>query len=45
MKLAEAYFLQEVEGETFLFIQHKSGDYVYGGRKPVWYVFRRAVPM
>lgn len=45
MKLAEAYCLQEVEGETFLFIQHKSGDYVYGGRKPVWYVFRRAVPM
>ena len=41
--VAEEYFLREVDGEEFLFIQHKSGDYIYGGRKPVWYVFRRAL--
>lgn len=40
--IAEGYLLREVEGETLLFIQHKSGDYIYGGRKPHWYVFRRA---
>ncbi len=41
-QLAEAYFLREVEGETYLFVQHKSGDYIYGGRTPIWYVFRCA---
>ncbi len=41
-QLAEAYLLREVEGETHLFVQHKSGDYIYGGRTPIWYVFRRA---
>ncbi len=40
--IAEGYLLREVEGETLLFIQHKSGDYIYGGREPHWYVFRRA---
>ena len=42
--IAEGYLLRELEGETYLFIQHKSGDYIYGGRTPLWYVFRRAVP-
>ena len=42
-RLVETYLLREVDGETFLFIQHKSGDYMYGGRKPVWYVFRRSL--
>ncbi|MBQ9151979.1 MAG: MerR family transcriptional regulator [Clostridia bacterium] len=40
--LAEEYLLREVEGETYLFVQHKSGDYYYGGQAPHWYVFRRA---
>ena len=42
--IAEGYLLREVAGETLLLIQHKSGDYIYGGRKPGWYVFRRATP-
>jgi len=41
LHIAEEYLLREVEGETYLFIQHKSGDYYYGGRRPGWYVFRR----
>lgn len=41
LRLAEGYMLREIEGETYLFIQHKSGDYMYGGRTPSWYVFRR----
>ncbi len=39
--IAEAYLLREIEGETFLFVQHKCGDYYYGGVMPRWYVFRR----
>ena len=42
MRLAETYRLRDVDGIVFLFVQHKSGDYIYGGRKPIWYVFRRA---
>lgn len=41
-QVAEVYRLTEVDGEVFLFAQHKAEDYYYGGRKPVWYVFRRA---
>ncbi len=41
LHVAEAYLLREIEGETFLFVQHKSGDYYYGGKAPQWYVFRR----
>ena len=41
LRVAEAYLLRELEGETYLFVQHKSGDYVYGGVPPQWYVFRR----
>jgi DNA-binding transcriptional MerR regulator len=42
-RVAEAYCLRSIHGEEYLFVQHKSGDYIYGGRKPLWYVFRRAV--
>ena len=28
-------------GKDFLFVQHKSGDYYYGGIAPSWYVFER----
>ena len=41
LHVAEAYLLRQIEGETYLFVQHKSGDYVYGGVPPQWYVFRR----
>ena len=42
LHVAEAYLLREIKGEMYLFIQHKSGDYCYGGKIPPWYVFRRA---
>ena len=46
MRVAEGYLIREIEGEDYLFIQHKSGDYMYGGRTPLWYVFRRtATPL
>lgn len=41
LHVAESYLLRELEGETFLFVQHKQGDYIYGGVTPQWYVFRR----
>lgn len=46
LRIAEGYLIREIEGEDYLFIQHKSGDYMYGGRTPLWYVFRRtATPL
>lgn len=39
---AEGYLLREIEGTKYLFIQHKSGDYFFGGIEPKYYVFRRA---
>lgn len=41
LHVAEAYLVRVIEGETYLFVQHKSGDYFYGGKTPGWYVFRR----
>ena len=38
---AEEYVIKTINGKDFLFVQHKSGDYFYGGRKPYWYVFER----
>ena len=38
---ASAYILREIGGVTYLFIQWKSGDYLYGGDAPFWYVFKR----
>lgn len=38
---AEAYHIKTIDGKEFLFIQHKSGDYFYGGSTPHWYVFER----
>ena len=37
-----AYCLREVEGQEYLFIQWKSGDYIWGGMEPEWYAFVRA---
>ncbi|MBO4783840.1 MAG: hypothetical protein J5521_03765, partial [Lachnospiraceae bacterium] len=36
------YIFREIDGVTYLFIQWKSGDYLYGGEVPCWYVFKRA---
>jgi DNA-binding transcriptional MerR regulator len=38
---AEEYQIKTINGKEFLFVQHKSGDYFYGGKAPHWYVFER----
>ena len=38
---AQAYEFREIDGKEYLFIQWKSGDYLYAGRYQ-WYVFVRA---
>ena len=38
---AEEYRVHKIQGKEFLFVQHKSGDYSYGGKTPSWYVFER----
>ena len=40
---AEKYRIKVIDGKEYLFIQHKSGDYFYGGMTPYWYVFERGV--
>lgn len=40
-KTAEEYQIKKFNGRDFLFVQHKSGDYIYGGMTPHWYVFER----
>ncbi len=39
--LACAYEIQKIDGKDYLFMEWKSGDYVYGGRKPQYYVFTK----
>jgi hypothetical protein len=38
---AEEYQIKTINGKEILFVQHKSGDYFYGGKAPHWYVFER----
>jgi len=38
---AEEYIIKTINKKEFLFVQHKSGDYIYGGKAPYWYVFTR----
>ncbi len=33
--------IRTLDGTDYLFYEWKSGDYIYGGRKPSWYVFKR----
>lgn len=39
---ASEYVIKESCGKEYLFVQWKSGDYIYGGRRPCYYVFERA---
>ena len=39
--LACEYEIRVIEGREYLFLQWKSGDYVYGGMDPAYYVFVR----
>ena len=38
-KTASAYTIKEIDGKKYMFMEHKSGDYSFGGRKPRYYVF------
>ena len=38
---AESYIIKQIDGKEFLFAEHKSGDYFYGGLSPKFYVFKR----
>lgn len=40
---AEEYQIKSIRGKDYVFVQHKSGDYFYGGMTPRWYVFERKV--
>ena len=38
-----AYDLKKAGGREYLFVQWKTGDYIFGGRKPFYYVFERQI--
>ena len=38
---AEKYIIKSFEGKDYLLVEHKSGDYAFGGMEPYWYVFER----
>jgi DNA-binding transcriptional MerR regulator len=38
---AEKYEIKTIDGKEYLFIEWKSGDYIWGGRDPAYYVFVR----
>lgn len=40
-RTAEEYLIKSINDKEYLFVQHKSGDYFYGGKVPHWYVFKR----
>lgn len=39
--VAQKYYIKEIDGEKYLFMEHKSGDYQYGKMKPRLYVFKK----
>lgn len=40
---ASPYFIQEINGVEYLFMEWRMGDYIYGGYSPDYYVFRKIV--
>ena len=36
-----AYIIRVIEGKEYLFVEWKSGDYIYGGMDTNYYVFER----
>lgn len=40
-RTSERYFIKSIAQAEYLFVEHKSGDYIYGGLRPYWYVFVR----
>jgi hypothetical protein len=41
-ELATAYKIRNINDTEYLIIEWKSGDYVFGGRNPGYYVFVKA---
>lgn len=41
-KLSSEYIIKNIDGETYMFFQWKNGDYAYGGRRPEYYVMKKA---
>lgn len=39
--VACAYFFQEIQDTTYLFLEWKMGNYVYGGKEADYYIFKR----
>jgi len=40
-EVAEHYELREIDGTSYLFVEHKSGDYAFRGNVSFYYVYRR----
>ena len=40
-KTAEAYEIKRIDGKEYLFVEWKSGDYIFGGGRIYWYIFTR----
>jgi len=40
-RTASRYEIQTIQGRTFLFMEWKSGDYTFFGKKPAYYVFEK----
>ena len=43
MGTASAYVIRELEGESYLFLEWKSGDWIFGGIDCSYYVFKKEV--
>lgn len=42
-KTAAKYFIKEIDGDTFLFMEWKSGDYTIRKMKPYYYVLKKVI--
>lgn len=40
-KLSSGYFIKNIDRQTYMFFQWKSGDYAFGFRKPCYYVLKK----
>lgn len=40
-KVTEGYKIKKIDGQEYLFVEWKTGDYTFGGQEPKWYVFQR----
>jgi bla regulator protein BlaR1 len=40
-KLSSEYTIKDIDGEIYMFLQWKGGDYAFGCRKPIYYVLKK----